>query len=131
MGSSYSPKTPPKVKGNRNVSKKLWDESVKNSLLVIAYKLFRNVQNAQHPIFPKKKIETPKIGDRNNDAVHHNCLPEQRSLARKMGSSYSPKTPPTKKGLRNVRIKLGKETIEIALLHIAYNFVGNVFHLDR
>jgi hypothetical protein len=39
------------------------------------------------------------------EAIHPIGSPEQRSLARKMGSSYSPKTPPKKRGVQIVRKK--------------------------
>jgi hypothetical protein len=86
---------------------------------------------SQSPFFSKKKIDSPEERDTKNNCIHQNCSPEQRSLARKMGSSYSPKTPPTKKGVRKVRKKLWDETIEITLLHIAYYFFGNVPNLNR
>jgi hypothetical protein len=52
-----------------------------------------------------KKIESREINVKKKEAIHPIGSPEQRSLARKMGSSYSPKTPPKKKGVQIVRKK--------------------------
>jgi hypothetical protein len=51
-----------------------------------------------------KIIKSPKISGSKDISIHQIGSPEQRSLARKMGSNYSPKTPPKKKVENNVRI---------------------------
>jgi hypothetical protein len=56
----------------------------------------------------KYEIKSP-ISTKNVD-IHPICSPEQRSLARKMGSSYSPKIPPQTKPHENVRKQLCDET---------------------
>jgi hypothetical protein len=52
-----------------------------------------------------QKIKSREINDKKKEAMHRIGSPEQRSLARKMGSSYSPKTPPKRKGIQIVRKK--------------------------
>jgi hypothetical protein len=54
----------------------------------------------------KKKKKSPNISVTKKITIHPIGSPAQRSLARKMGSDYSPKTPPTTKRVDNVRMRI-------------------------
>jgi hypothetical protein len=78
---------------------------------------------------PSKKKFTG-IGEIKDEAVHAPCSPEQRSLARKMGSCYLPKTPPTVKGNRNVSKIIFDGSVKISLTFIPYKLLRNVPNLN-
>jgi hypothetical protein len=78
-----------------------------------------------------KKKKSPNISVTKNISIHRIGSPEQRSLARKMGSDYSPKTPPKTKRVNNVRIRIVRANYQCGFLHIANRLFRNVPNVDQ